>query len=154
MKRFDFRLARVLKLKRQQAWLAEQRQKQARAVLDTAQARVTDLEGQLAQTAASLVGHLGHTVDSSAWIARYEHSMQIEWALDVAEARVQEAFAKWQETVAKQTQMRQEVEALLHLRRQQWQAYQREVSLEQQEHLDELSMRRWMIRQAEGPEKK
>lgn len=143
MKRFEFRLARVLKLKRQREQLAEIRQKQARAALDAAQAMVAAQEQRLAQTADTLAAQVGQALASLTWIALHEQSVQLSRLVQEAEAQQRQAAQKLQEAEAQRTQMKQEVEALLFLRRQQWQAYQQDLARAQQEQLDELALVRW-----------
>lgn len=143
MKRFEFRLARVLKLKRQREQLAEIRQKQARAALDAAQAMVAAQEQRLAETADTLAAHLGQALASLTWIALHEQSVQLSRLVQEAEAQEKQAAQKLQEAETQRTQMKQEVEALLFLRRQQWQAYQHDLARAQQEQLDELALVRW-----------
>lgn len=144
MKRFEFRLARVLKLRKQQQWQAELRQQQARALLDAAQLEVMTLEYQLAQYTATLAAQLGQAVDLGSWIVCYEQSGQIGRALDRAEEKVKEAERKLQEADAFRVQKATEVEALKFLRSQEWQAYHHDMERDRQEQLDELSLHRWM----------
>ena len=148
MKRFHFRLERVLKLKQQRERLAELRQQQARQVVEAAKAEVARLTEQLRQTAGALGGKLGGAVPASAWVAHYEHSAQLGQALQSAEARVERALRGLHEASAQRTQIAREVESLLYLRRQQWDEHWKDVARAEQVQLDEQGMRRWMAAQA------
>lgn len=148
MKRFDFRLQRVLKLKQQRERLAELRQRQARQVLDAARAEVARLWEQLGHTAGALTGKLGGAVPASAWVAHYDHSVQLSKILETAEAREQRAEQGVQEAAALHTRIAQEVEALLCLRGQQWASHWQEVARADQVRLDELGLRRWRAARA------
>jgi hypothetical protein len=71
VQRFEFRLERVLKLKKQREWLAELRQKQARAALDAARAEVAAINEQIAHSAAALEAGLAGAGRDASWLARH-----------------------------------------------------------------------------------
>ena len=143
MKRFLFRLERVLKLKQQRERLAELRQQQARQLVEAARAEVSRLTEQLQQTAGALRGKGAGPVPAGTWIAHYVHSAQLGQALESAEVHVQRALQRLQEAAAQRTKIAQEVEALQHLRGQQWQEHSQDMMRAEQVRLDELGMRRW-----------
>jgi hypothetical protein len=143
VQRFEFRLERVLKLKKQREWLAELRQKQARAALDAARAAVAALNEQVARSAAALEAGLAGAAHDASWLARHEHALRLRPVLELAEAKARQADVQYQEASAARTRIATEVEALLHLRRQQWQAHRAAVLKAQQEQLDEVGMRLW-----------
>jgi flagellar export protein FliJ len=147
MKRFQFRLERVLKLKEQGERMAELRLKKARATLEQARAEVAALWNRLTQNATALAEQVGTAVSPGAWIAYYEHSAQLAQALDVAEANVQRALQALQEAAAQRTKLATEVETLNYLRHQQWQEHWSEVARLEQIRLDDLGMRRWRAAQ-------
>ncbi len=143
MRRFEFRLERVLKLKKQREWLAELRQKQARVALDAARAEVAFLNEQVARSAAVLAAGLATAAGDASWLARQQQALALGPLLELAEAKARQADGKYQETSAARTQIAAEVEALLHLRGQEWQAHRLAVLRAEQEQLDEVGMRRW-----------
>jgi flagellar biosynthesis chaperone FliJ len=148
VRRFEFRLDRVLKVKQQRERLAELRQHQARAAVEAAEARRAAFQEQLQRVATALAGQMGQTVDASFWMAHYRRSAQLTDALRTAEVQIQQATQKWQDACAERTRIATEVEALLYLRRQQWETYSREAQREHQERLDEVGLRGWLNRQA------
>lgn len=143
MKRFLFRLERVLKLKQQRERLAELRQQQARQLVEAARAEVSRLTEQLRQTAGALHGKAAGPVAADTWIAHYVHSARLGQALESAEVHVQRALQRLQEAAAQRTKIAQEVEALQHLRDQQWEEHRQDMLRSEQIRLDELGMRRW-----------
>ncbi len=147
MKRFEFRLERVLKLKQQRQRLAELQQQQARARMDAAQAEATALRGQIRETAAALERSIGAASGRQLWTAYYERSRILGQTLEAAEVKVRQAEEEFAQADVRRRQIATEVEALLNLRQQQWQGYCQDVARVQQEQLDELGLRRWLAAQ-------
>ncbi len=143
MQRFEFRLERVLKVKKQREWLAELAQKQARAALDAARADVAALNERIAHNAAAFASRLGSSEDAAAWLSRWQQSARLADLMDGLEAKANGAAVQYEEASAKRTAIATEVEALLFLRRQQWQEHRLLVQRAQQDQLDEVGMRRW-----------
>jgi flagellar export protein FliJ len=143
VKRFQFSLERVLKLKEQRERLAELRLKQAHAALEQARAVVVALRTELARTAAALEGKLGQTIAPGAWMVHYQHSTYLGQAIDLAEGNVARAAQAVREAAAERTRIATEVEAMLHLRHGQWQEHWDETMRQEQIRLDDLGMRRW-----------
>jgi len=143
VQRFEFRLERVLKLKKQREWLAELRQKQARVALEAARAEAAILQEQIAQSAAALAAHLADPARDASWVARHQQALRLGPLLELAEAKSRQANEKYRQASAARTQVATEVEALLHLRQQEWHAHRLIVLRAQQEQLDEVGMRQW-----------
>jgi hypothetical protein len=61
----------------------------------------------------------------------------------LAEAKARQADVNYQQASAARTQIATEVEALRHLRQQEWQAHRLATLKDQQEQLDEVGMRLW-----------
>ena len=150
MQRFEFRLERVLKLKRQREWLAELRQRQARAALDAARAEVTAILDQIARSAAVLQDGLAAAGRDASWLSRHQQSLRLGGLLELAEAKARQADVRYQEASAARTQIATEVEALQHLRQEEWHDYRLGVLRAQQDQLDEVGMRKWRAGQ-DGP---
>ncbi len=150
MKRFRFRLQRVLKLKQQRERLAELRQLQARRALEAIRAEAARLRERLGQTAGALGGKLGAPIPAAAWVAYYEHSAQLGQAIEAAEARAERAARTLQEAAAQHAEIAREVESLLSLRRSQWELYLQDAARVEQTRLDELGMRGWTSAQLGG----
>jgi flagellar biosynthesis chaperone FliJ len=152
VKRFQFRLERVLRLKEQRKRMAELRQQRARLALEAARGKALAIAAELAQTAAVLQGRLGRPVAMDAWLTAYAHSTRLGRALQAAEAEVHDAEKGLRQADAERTRVATEVEALLHLRREAWEEHSEAARNKEQERLDELGMRRWKANQdGDGP---
>ena len=148
MKRFQFRLQRVLKLKQQRERQAELVQQKARLALEQARGEVRVLAERLAESAAAIEKDIGQTIPPDSWMARYHHAAQIGRALEAAEARARHAEERLQEAQRKRARIATEVEALRTLERQEWDKHIDESKRSQQENLDEIGLRRWQAAQA------
>lgn len=147
MKRFQFSLERVLKLKEQRQKLAEQHQRQALAAVEALRATLRELQDQLSTKAEEIQGQLGTPLPSGEWIARYQHSAFIEKAIERAELELQQAVQRLSEADTRRKQITTEVEALLHLRERQWEDHAEETRHQEQIQLDDIGMRRWISAQ-------
>lgn len=144
MKRFEFRLESVLKWKQRREWLAQLRQRQARAALDKALAIVHGLQNQLTQAAqlfeAALAGH----DRLASGFEQQQHSVLLGRLLEAAEADARQADRAFQDACKARTQLATEVEALLFLKKQHWDDYRKELAHVQLADMDEMGMRRWL----------
>jgi flagellar FliJ protein len=151
MQRFEFRLERVLKLKKQREWLAELRQKQARAALEIARAELAVLHEQIAQCAAVLQDGLAAASRDALWLSRHQQALRLAPRVELAEAKAHQADLKYREASTARTQIAAEVEALQHLRQQEAQAHRLALLRAQQEQLDEVGLRQWRAGQDGRP---
>jgi len=151
VRRFHFRLERVLSVKKQRERLAEIQQQQARARLEEAKAECRRIEDELTRTAASAAAKLREAVSLGTWQAPYEHVAHLSDLLTAAQARVSEAQKQLQEADRLRIQASLEVEALVGLRTREWQTYRRDAARQQQNNLDELGLQRWLAKRVERP---
>ncbi len=150
MRPFHFGLERLLKVKRQREREAGLLQQQARQALEAARSRVAALEAELARAAATWQGNLGQALPAGGWVTAHAHSTRLGQLLLAGEAEQARAVRAFEEASARWTRIATEVEALLYLRRQAWNAYHVEALRQEQDRLDELSLRRWTARQRRG----
>jgi flagellar protein FliJ len=143
VKRFEFRLEKVLKLKRQRQRLAELRQQQAQLVVDGIRQEIVKLQADLKTTAASLEGHIGRPMTAGEWVSLYEHTGRLGKILKAKEERLEQAERDLRAALAQRTKITTEVEALLALHDQQWQAHWQDTLSAEQAHLEDQAMRRW-----------
>jgi flagellar export protein FliJ len=143
VKRFHFSLEQVLKLKRQRERLAELKQNQAALALEKARAEVTALWDQLARAAARFETRIASAGSVAVWMSCSRHVDQVRHELGEAEARTRRAELTWQQATAARKELAIAVEALLTLRRQQWQAYRRSRDRQEQNQLDDWGLRLW-----------
>ncbi len=151
MKRFHFRLERVLALKEQRERLAEVRQQQARARWEEARAECARIEEQMTRTAASAAARLREAAALGTWQIPYEQTMALGERLNAARRQADEAEKLLQEADRLRIQASLEAEALRALRAREWQNYRREAARQQQNNLDELGLQRWLAAQDAGP---
>ncbi len=151
MKRFHFRLERVLSVKEQHERSAEIRQQQARARLEEARAECTRIEEQLDRTTANASAKLREAATLGTWQAHYEQAAVLGERLAAARLQANEAQAQLQEANRLRIQASLEVEALRALCAREWQNYLREAARQQQNNLDELGLQRWLAAQGAGP---
>src|SRR4029077_12758307 len=124
VKRFEFKLERVLRYKEQRERLAEIRQKQAAAALKMIQDEIAGLEGRLKTTAAIMEKQLGD-MGVTAWLACHAQAVRIGKRIEAAESRAHQARLDLLEANARRKQATIEVEGILTLRHKEWQAHRR-----------------------------
>lgn len=148
MKRFHFRLERVLSLKEQRERLAEMRQQQARARWEEVRAECGRIEEELARTTAQTAAKLRDAATLGTWQVHYEQAARLNELLAAAQQRLAEAEKVLQEMNRLRIQATQEVEMLRNLRAKEWHNYRREMARQQQNKLDELGLQRWLAERA------
>jgi flagellar FliJ protein len=142
MKRFQFRLEKVLRLKRQKDRLAESRQLQARRIWEAARNEVDFLLDRLVQSAAAVEAQVGRPIEPDFWIAQYQHMTQVRLAVDAAEARATKAMTALEEANRLRRVTAAELESLQLLRQQQWQQHRQESATVEQQRLDDVYLHR------------
>lgn len=151
MKRFQFRLERVLSVKERRERLAEMRQQQARARWEAARAECAKIEEQLADAAAHAAERLQQAAALGTWRAYYERTASLDDLLAAAQRRLIEVENQLQEANRQRIQASLEVEALRDLRAKEWQNYQKQAAQQQQNRLDEIGLQRWLAAREKGP---
>ncbi len=151
MRRFHFRLERVLAVKKQREKLAEMRQQQARGQWEEARAECARIEEELLHNAVESAARLRQAAALGTWQAHYERAAQMEEWLRAARRTADEAEARLQEANRLRIQASLEVEALLSLRAREWENYRRDAGRRRQNDLDELGMQRWLAQRAASP---
>jgi flagellar biosynthesis chaperone FliJ len=149
MKKFQFRLQRVL-------WYHEQRQKQAEVRLQQAaiqrEAAYTDLLNvqQQLERACHLPEQAGRLVDLPARLNVAEHLQTLGRTVTAAGEKLKLADERLREADRVRREITKDVEALLHLRIRQQADYEDDVARQQQIVLDEVVMRQWSMRDADA----
>lgn len=151
MKRFQFRLERVLSLKEQRERLAEMRQQQAHSRWEAARKECVRIEEELARTAARAKEKMRESAALGTWRSHYEQAARLGELLAAAQRRLAESEKLLQEANRLRIQAALEVETLRDLRLKEWQNYRREAARRQQNQLDELGLQRWLTAQDAGP---
>ncbi len=148
MKRFEFHLDGLLRVKKQLEHMAELEQQKAQQAVADARARADELKRRLMSASDSLVARVGQAVDASRWVTAYELTDRLGKQIVAAETDVQSAEKKLTDARNERVQVATEVEALRTLRQQQWDKWRQEVEQAGQEQLDEVGLRRWMAARA------
>lgn len=148
MKKFQFRLQRLL-------WYHQQRQKQADVQLqqaawqrDMADEGVLAVHRQIASECQLLDQH-SLTADISVRQNAMLHLDRLDRDLTAAREKLKLADQRLRETQKVRADITQEVEALVHLRSQQQMEHRDEVARLQQIVLDEVVMRQWSMRDSD-----
>jgi flagellar export protein FliJ len=151
MKRFHFRLERVLALKEQRERLAEMQQQRAQARWEEARVECARREKELADTAAHATERLREAAALGTWRNHYAQAAHLGELLAAAQQRLAEAEKLLQEANRLRIQATLEVETLRSLRTKEWQNYRKEAARQQQDKLDELGLQRWLTARGAGP---
>lgn len=153
VKRFEFRLERVLRLRHQRARLAEMRQLQARRAVEVAEGRAAGIRAELAKDALGLGEKVGRALPPGAWQSVQARAARLGRELEAAEADVRRAAEELERAAAARVRAVAEEEALLYLRRRAEEAYHEATARAEQVRLDELGLQRWRsARDAAGGE--
>ena len=148
MKRFEFNLDGLLRVKRQLEHLAELEQLKAQQAVLDARARVVELRGQQTELSDALTATVGRVMPANRWATAFEMIERVGQQIEAAERAHQAAERKLADASQERVQVSTEVEALRTLRQQQWDKWRQEAAQADQENLDELGLRRWMAARA------
>jgi flagellar protein FliJ len=148
VKKFEFHLDGLLRVKRQLEHLAELEQQKAQQRVAEAVARVNSLTEQLAKASDHMAGRVGQTMAAGEWADAFSRAERLGEQIAAAKADVLAAEQVLETARRERVQVATEVEALSTLRGQQWEQWRQEVAAADQERLDELGLRRWMAAQA------
>ena len=149
MKKFQFRLQRLLWYHQQRQKLAEVTLQQAAMQREAAFAEVQDVQQQI-ERACRLPEQVGRLVDLSARQNVVAHLQTLDRTLTAAEEKLKLTDQRLREANQVRTEITKNVEGLLHLRVQQQEEHRDEVSRQQQIVLDEVVMRQWSMRDADA----
>lgn len=143
MRRFEFHLDGLLRVKRQLEHLAELEQRKAQQRVADAAARVDALTDQLTKASDHIAARVGQAMAAGTWVAAFERAEQLGAMIAVAKQDVFSAEQVLETARRERVQVATEVEALSTLRGQQWEQWRQEVAKADQERLDEFGIRRW-----------
>lgn len=147
MKRFEFHLDGLLRVKRQLEHVAELEQQRAQLAVQDARSRIVALKNQLTEMSDTLATRVGQAVAANRWLTAYELTERLGQQIISAETDLELAERRLADARRERVQIATEVEALRTLRQQQWEQWRQEVASADQERLDEVGLRRWMAAQ-------
>lgn len=143
MKRFEFSLDRLLRVKRQLEHLAELEQRRAQEAAEQARARLAEFRDQLARISDRYAAAVGRAMTPQQWASAYDMTERLGRSIHVSEEDVARAEQKLLAAAQERAQLATEVEAISTLRRQQWERWRQEAQKADQDRLDEVGLRLW-----------
>lgn len=147
MKKFEFHLDGLLRVKRQLEHLAELEYQKAERRVSEATARVNALCDQLEQASDHMAGRVGHAMAAGEWATAFSRAELLGKQIAAARQDVLAAAQVLDSARRERVQVATEVEALSTLRGQQWEKWRQEVAAADTERLDELALNRWRAAQ-------
>lgn len=151
MKRFEFSLERLLRVKRQQERLAELEQRRAQDAAEQARAKLDAFLGQLSGISDRYAAAIGRVMTPMQWASASDMAERLGHSIRASEAEVTNAEQKLLSAAQERAQLATEVEAIRTLREQQWSAWRQEAQKADQDRLDEVGLRLWQQQQDDLP---
>jgi flagellar export protein FliJ len=149
VKKFQFRLQRLLWYHQQRQKQAEVRLQQAAMQREAAQGVVLEIQRQIEQ-ACRLPEQVGKLIDVTARQNMTGHLQNLGRSLTAAQEKLKQTEQRLREADQARAQVTRDVEGLLHLRSEQLVEHGDEVARQQQIVLDEVVMRQWSMRDADA----
>ncbi len=143
MKRFEFSLDRLLRVKQQLEQLAEFEQSRAQGEVERSRAALQGLRDQLDRVSEQFSAAVGTAMPSRHWALASDMAERLSRSIGESEKDVAAAEEKLAAAVRERAQVATEVEAIANLRRQQWDLWRQEAQKADQERLDEVGLRIW-----------
>lgn len=143
MKRFEFQLGSLLRLRAQAKQLAELRQAQALNRLENARNHVSELEHELADVGQPAPDKASATHAAAALLAQRGSVEAIQRQLIAARQKVTEANMAYQQAMDATKELAIQVESLETLREHQRGEHREQVEKQIQTQLDENVLRQW-----------
>ena len=151
MKRFEFSLERLLRVKRQQERLAELEQRRAQDAAEQARAKLDTFLSQLSGISDRYAAAIGRVMTPMQWASASDMAERLGHSIRASEAEVSQAEQKLLSAAQERAQLATEVEAIRTLREQQWSAWRQEAQKADQDRLDEVGLRLWQQQQDDLP---
>lgn len=151
MKRFEFSLDRLLRVKKQLEHIAELEQQRAQEATDRARATLQGLRDQLDRIADQISASVGRVMAPQQWASAAGMAERVGLSIQASEQEVAAAEQRLLAAAQERAQLATEVEALSTLRRQQAEKWQLEAQKHDQNQLDELIQQRWQAAHTAAP---
>lgn len=143
MKRFEFRLDRVLHYKERREQQAELEEQRLAAALNVQDGEISALERRLKQLAEDWSNQSARALDLTAWLNNARGAERLQRELITAQARRLQTLQALQAAAVRRRQAALEAEALRQLRRRRKDQHEAAAAKAEQVQLDEISLRRW-----------
>ncbi len=142
MKRFQFRLDKLLRYHQQRQKQADLAVTKASMDHDAAVSEVRRIKSDI-QNACRLPERVGQPIEPALREQSLRLANHLSQGLQLAEDKLKAATQRFREAQNHRTAVTQEVEALLHLRTQQLEEHQDEATRQQQIEIDDVVMKQW-----------
>jgi flagellar export protein FliJ len=143
VRRFEFSLDRLLRVKRQLERLAELEQRRAQDAVEQARATLGALQDQLSRISDQFARAVGRAMTPHQWVSASDMAERLGNSIRLAEQEVTLAEQKLLTAAQERAQVATEVEAISTLRKQQWELWRQEAQKADQDRLDEVGLRIW-----------
>jgi len=144
VKRFEFSLDRLLRVKRQLERVAELEQQKAQDAVAQARAVLDGYRDQLLRVSDQFAACVGRAMTPHQWSSAAELAERLGRSIADQEQEVARAEARLLAAAQERAQVATEVEAISTLKRQQWDQWKQEAQKADQDRLDEVGLRQWM----------
>jgi flagellar FliJ protein len=145
VKRFEFSLDRLLRVKRQLERLAEHEQQRAQNAVELARATLQGFRDQLDRVSDQFSAAVGHAMPPHQWAFASDMAERLGRSIGQSEQEVSTAEQKLFVAAQERAQLATEVEAISTLRQQQWTLWKQEAQKADQDRLDEVGLRLWQL---------
>jgi flagellar export protein FliJ len=143
VKRFEFSLDRLLRVKRQLERLAELEQRRAQDAVEAARATLQGFRDQLDRVSDQFSAAVGRAMAPHQWAFASDMAERLGRSIRQSEQEVAAAEQKLLVAAQERAQLATEVEAISTLRQQQWALWKQEAQKADQDRLDEVGLRLW-----------
>ena len=145
MKRFEFSLDRLLRVKRQLERLAELEQLRALGAVEQARATLDGFRAQLDRVSEQFSAAIGRAMPPQQWAFASDMAERLGRSISQSEQEVATAEQKLLVAAQERAQLATETEAISNLRQQQWELWKQEAQRADQDRLDEVGLRVWQL---------
>jgi len=143
VKRFEFSLDRLLRVKQQLERLAELEQRRALEAAEQARSTLQGLRDQLGRISDQFAAAVGRAMAPQQWASASDMTERLGHSIHRSEREVALAEEKLLAAAQERAQLATEVEAISTLRRQQWDLWRQEAQRADQNQIDEVGLRLW-----------
>ena len=148
MKRFEFSLDRLLRVKRQVERIAELEQQRAREAVEKSRQHLQSLHEQLDRVSEHYSSSIGTAMAPHQWASASDTSERLGHSIASAERELETDETRLLAAAQERASVATEVEALATLRQQQWDEWSQQARQADQSRLDEVGLRLWMAQQS------
>jgi flagellar FliJ protein len=143
LKKFEFSLDRLLRVKRHQERVAEAELARAQQAVLQARATLESFQDQFARISDQFSDAIGRAMTPQQWVSASDLAERLGHSIRTAEQAVLQAEQKMETARQERALIATEVEAIATLRQRRWQQWRLEAAKADQERMDEVGLRLW-----------